>query len=208
MEPVNVGLLKLKAVDYKCFGDYDRDVAALFRVAQEYVESHLDGVAKPAIVFDIDETTLSNWPAILDDDFGYIADGSCDLGVKGSCGWNDWQESALDQVIDPALQLYKSALARKVAVFFITGRRDIPVMRAATEDNLRAAGYVGWQKVFMQPADGPHLSTIVDFKAPARASIEADGYTIIANVGDQMSDLDGGHAQMIFKVPNPFYFIP
>jgi hypothetical protein len=29
---------------------------------------------------------------------------------------------------------------------------------------------------------------------------------IIVNIGDQ-SDLEGGHAEMTFKVPNPFYFI-
>jgi hypothetical protein len=32
--------------------------------------------------------------------------------------------------------------------------------------------------------------------------------TIIANVGDQESDLAGGHAERMFKIPNPFDFIP
>jgi acid phosphatase len=27
------------------------------------------------------------------------------------------------------------------------------------------------------------------------------------NIGDQESDLDGGHADRDFKLPNPFYFI-
>jgi len=27
-------------------------------------------------------------------------------------------------------------------------------------------------------------------------------------VGDQLSDLSGGHAERTFKVPNPFYFVP
>ena len=33
------------------------------------------------------------------------------------------------------------------------------------------------------------------------------GYRIIANVGDQESDLTGGGADRSFKLPNPFYFI-
>ena len=33
-------------------------------------------------------------------------------------------------------------------------------------------------------------------------------HTIIANVGDQWSDLDGGFAERVFKLPNPVYFIP
>lgn len=46
-------------------------------------------------------------------------------------------------------------------------------------------------------------------KTAARIDIESRlGYTIIANIGDQDSDLRGGHAERTFKVPNPFYFIP
>jgi hypothetical protein len=47
----------------------------------------------------------------------------------------------------------------------------------------------------------------LDYKSAARADIESKGYTIIANVGDQFSDLAKGHAEMTFKVPDPFYFI-
>ena len=36
----------------------------------------------------------------------------------------------------------------------------------------------------------------------------AQGFTIIANVGDQPSDLAGGYAERTFLVPNPFYRIP
>ena len=37
------------------------------------------------------------------------------------------------------------------------------------------------------------------------SKITADGYTIIANLGDQESDLAGGYAEKTFKLPNPFY---
>jgi acid phosphatase len=54
------------------------------------------------------------------------------------------------------------------------------------------------------------LSTIEVDKA--RTDIESHGFTIIANVRDQESDLvgdqTGRHAERTFKVPNPFYFIP
>ena len=46
-----------------------------------------------------------------------------------------------------------------------------------------------------------------DYKTKERINVEAEGYTIIAGVGDQMSDIDGGHSGCTFKVPNPFYFI-
>ena len=34
------------------------------------------------------------------------------------------------------------------------------------------------------------------------------GFTILVNVGDQDSDLAGGHAVRPFKLPNPMYYIP
>jgi HAD superfamily, subfamily IIIB (Acid phosphatase) len=49
---------------------------------------------------------------------------------------------------------------------------------------------------------------LAEFKAPLRAKIAAMGYTIIANVGDQFSDLEGGFAERTFKLPNSFYYIP
>jgi HAD superfamily, subfamily IIIB (Acid phosphatase) len=38
-----------------------------------------------------------------------------------------------------------------------------------------------------------------------RRKLTAEGYIIIANIGDQDSDLTGGYAERIFKLPNPFY---
>ena len=48
---------------------------------------------------------------------------------------------------------------------------------------------------------------IDNFKKQARR-LENRGYTIIASIGDQKSDLAGRHAEMTFKISNPFYFIP
>ena len=48
----------------------------------------------------------------------------------------------------------------------------------------------------------------MDYKSGARAAIEDQGYKILASVGDQYSDLAGGHEAVAFKLPNPFYFLP
>jgi len=34
------------------------------------------------------------------------------------------------------------------------------------------------------------------------------GFNIVANFGDQYSDLTGGFADKTFKVPNPMYYLP
>jgi hypothetical protein len=40
-----------------------------------------------------------------------------------------------------------------------------------------------------------------------RQHIESLGYDIVANFGDQFSDLNGGFADETFKIPNPIYFL-
>lgn len=68
-------------------------------------------------------------------------------------------------------------------------------------------GFAGYRGLYLE-ANGFRYASAADFKTPQRERIEKDGYTIIANVGDQPSDLAGGHAEMTFLLPNPFYRIP
>ena len=67
--------------------------------------------------------------------------------------------------------------------------------------------YAGYARLVMVP-DGRRYASAADFKAPVRAGIEQEGYRIVANVGDQPSDLAGGRAERTFLLPNPFYRIP
>ena len=147
---------------------------------------------KPAIVLDIDETSLSNYTAIAADNFTF--------------GTNSINE-AVNQIgtaIAPTLKLFNDAKAAKITMFFITGRGE--AVRAPTEANLTREGYGGWKTLYLKPA-GSTLST-VQYKTGARKDIESQGYRIVANLGDQFSDLAGGHAKRGFKLPNPFYFLP
>ena len=43
------------------------------------------------------------------------------------------------------------------------------------------------------------------YKAAARKQILDQGFRILANIGDQPADLEGGNAERAFLVPNPFY---
>jgi|ERR1051325_6398894 acid phosphatase len=102
-------------------------------------------------------------------------------------------------------------------MFFVTGRYDdVPegmgsdvdgVERAATKLNLRVAGYAGWDGSRCANPRPPGAS-VAEYKRDARIAIEKLGYQVIANVGDQESDLALDHADRAFKYPNPFYVIP
>ncbi len=51
--------------------------------------------------------------------------------------------------------------------------------------------------------------TTIQYKSLTRKHIEDDlGYKIVANVGDQVSDLSGGYANKDYKLPNPMYYLP
>jgi hypothetical protein len=45
-------------------------------------------------------------------------------------------------------------------------------------------------------------------KALTRQLEQDAGYDIIANLGNQCSDLRGGFADRTVKIPNPMYFLP
>ena len=48
----------------------------------------------------------------------------------------------------------------------------------------------------------------IQYKSGTRAYIESKGYDIVADFGDQFSDLEGGYADKVFKMPNPNYYLP
>ncbi len=204
-QPANLGKHKRQLLNYKCSGAYAADIRDVLTRAQAYVAGRAAAVSKAALVLDIDETSLSNWPEIVANDFGYIPHAACDLLPSGPCGADGWELSARADAIAPTRDLFNAAKAKGVAMFFITGRQEDPQKRRATETNLRRAGYDGWAELFLR---SPGYASIREYKTAMRKKIADDGYTIIANVGDQESDLAGGYAEQTFKVPNPFYFLP
>ena len=206
-QPLNLGQLKNQLYFYACSGAYDRDLNEVQAAAKAYVEMRAAQVPKPALVLDIDETSLSNLPEELADDFGYIQDGPCDNLPKGPCGSRAWELSGRAKAFDGTLALFNAAKTHHVAVFFITGRHESQELREATEKNLKAAGYEGWAGLTLRPASA-HNMTVAGYKSGEREKIAAKGYTIIANMGDQQSDLAGGFTERAYKLPNPFYFIP
>ena len=206
-QPLNIGQLKFQLRDYYYCGAYQQEFAAKIAEAKAYLQQHAHDGPKPALVLDIDETSLSNWREIDQDDFGYISGGDCTLQPGMACGAMAWELSARAEALQPTLDLFNAAKSLGVAVFFITGRHDRSGLRAATITNLEKAGYRGWTKLIMRPKTSS--GSVTAYKTSERAKIQDQGYQIIANIGDQKSDLDdGSYAGKAFRLPNPFYSIP
>ena len=199
-EPANLGLLTQEIKQYHESGAYEKEVAEVAKKAENFIENRVrENLNSPhprklAIVLDIDETSLTNYHYMLARHF---------LANKQQLHQEILNADA--PALKPILHLYRQAIHQGVSVFFVTGRYEVE--REATLTNLKAEGYVKFKELYLKPNDYEN-SSIVPFKAKIRKEIEQQGYTIIANLGDQDSDLKGGFAEKSFKLPNPYYYLP
>ena len=95
VQPANIGDLKFEATHYYDSGAYLTDLQLAAAPAIAWINEEAPRVDRPAVVFDIDETALSNWEAIKANDFGRMIDGGSlrqtaarpvRLGAPGTCG--------------------------------------------------------------------------------------------------------------------------
>lgn len=150
---------------------------------------------KLAVVLDIDDTALSMYPFYATHDLGHI---------PGE--FDNWVATAKAPAIHATLAIFSTARKLGIAVFFITGRRED--QREVTEQNLRAAGYTGWSGITFRTPAVVHQRA-AEYKSSVRQQIVGQGYRLVLNVGDQLSDLVGNPtAEFSVKLPNPMYVIP
>ncbi len=197
-EPTNLYLCKKTAIQYHDSGEYAKDIEHSINQATQFLKQKIAANQKSkkqlAMILDIDETSLSNYDNIKKLDFGGTHEDIRALEDKG-----------IDPAIAPTLALYNFAKKNNVAVFFITGRQEPE--RQDTIANLTKAGYQDWDGLFLRDGAFKTVPAAV-YKSATRKSIEAKGYVIVLNIGDQQSDFGGGYAEKNIKLPNPYYFVP
>ncbi|KAL5225983.1 hypothetical protein ABZP36_012622 [Zizania latifolia] len=155
------------------------------------------GAARPAWVFDVDETLLSNAP--------YYAESGWGLEEFNETSFDEWVNVAEAPALPSSLKLYNELQGLGVHIVLLTGRSES--QRNSTEENLLFAGYRSWEKLILRQSSDIG-KTAVQYKSERRAALEAEGFKILGNSGDQWSDLLGlPMATRSFKLPNPMYFI-
>ena len=185
---------------------------------------HPSKKGRPAIVLDVDDTALANW------NYEIASNWAFNPTTNG--------QFVTDQkfpAVPGMVALATAAADEGYAVFFLTGRGA--AQEPATLGNL-TTDHVGEDAGFPQPttlvngedglftkpavADYPDYlttacaaeiaeaksCTTIHYKSATRAHIASLGYDIVANFGDQFSELKGGYAVRTFKVPNPMYYLP
>ena len=193
--PVNLSTAKKAVLRYVDSGQYSKDLAVTADEASNWIAARaarlMDG-EKLAVVLDIDETVLTNLPHMREMDFGYLPK-----------MWDEWVEEGEASAIEEVLKVSDIALWYRVTVFFITGLYESD--RSGTVMNLAAMKMGEYEQLICKPVG--YTGTSGDYKTVARKQLEAEGWKIIANVGDQQSDLQGGFSEKTFKLVNPFYLI-
>ncbi len=177
---------------YVAAGTYAKKLAAQYKAATAYLTAALakkPKVRKPAVVLDIDETSLSNLACLKAAGYELIGLATCVVTKQSTA-------------IAPARAFVKLAQRKGVKVVFITGRPS--ALRAVTLANLTAQGFTGSFQLVTEPA-GYKPASVVPYKSGARRELVARGYRILENIGDQQSDLAGGYAVKTYKLPNPIY---
>ncbi|MFD5438580.1 HAD family acid phosphatase [Kitasatospora sp. NPDC127067] len=123
----------------------------------------------PAIVFDIDNTTLATH--------------FHPFTMPG---------------IPPVVELAQYAHSRGVAIIFVTARVDF--IEPVTRYSLEKAGYTVDE--LHGRGLGDLFKSVQQYKTDERIKVENEGYTIIASIGNNWTDLNGGHAEQTFKLPD------
>jgi hypothetical protein len=190
-------------------GAYAHEVEGIAAKAGTYLAHHHKRTAGKAILFDIDDTTLNTYNYEIYSNFVFNP-------TTNAAFVNAGVFPAVPGMVD----LEHQAIAEGYKVFFLTGRPQNATtdQKPATLANLRAVGYdVVDDQVYLKDASGvtePWLSpcaptcTTTQYKSLTRQHIESLGNEIVANFGDQFSDLNGGFADKTYKIPNPMYFLP
>jgi predicted secreted acid phosphatase len=176
-----------------------------------------------AILLDVDDTSLATYNYEIASNWAYNPTTNAAY-VTGE----------LFPAVPGMVDMVKAAQKQGYAIFFLTGRPA--TQEAVTLGNLTDsdtigvdAGYPaptalkdGEDGLFTKPAvadypdylktacaaDTNGSCTTIHYKSATRAHIESLGYDIVANFGDQYSDLNGGYADKTFKLPNPSYYLP
>jgi hypothetical protein len=185
--------------------NYAKQMHGIEAGAMTYLHGQSGKSAKPAVVFDIDDTLLNTYNYTVALQFGFTS-------ASNAVFVNHEAFPAVFGM--PALVNW--AGSHGYTVFFITGRPD--TQRRGTVGNLGKVGITvpdGADRLFLKNSDNPpsYLScgtscTTIQYKSGTRRHIESMGYHIVGDFGDQFSDLKGGAAQRTFKLPNPMYFLP
>jgi acid phosphatase len=190
--PVNLQLAKKDVMSYYESNKYSNDLKKIISNAEDEINK-LELKTNSAVVFDVDETSLSNYESLKKIYFGYDP-------IK----WDNWINEAKAPAIPEVKQFYDFLIMKKVKVIFLSSRKGSQY--DVTYRNLKQAGYLEFDTLILK-SNSDSNPTSLAFKSRQRELLTQKGYDIIADIGDQESDLEGSDHGIQIKLPNYLYII-
>lgn len=131
----------------------------------------------PAVILDIDETVLDNseyqaWTVKTGQNFG-------------SKTWTEFVNAETGRAIPGSLEFIKYAQSKKVAIFYISNRKDIE--EKATISNLKKLGYPVDDAGATVLTRGEKEEWKASAKSPRRKAVAAT-HRVLLNIGDNLGD--------------------
>ncbi|HET7026605.1 MAG TPA: HAD family acid phosphatase [Candidatus Limnocylindrales bacterium] len=211
--------------------NYTAEAESVAAAGTRWLDARAGKSSKQAIVLDVDDTTLVTWNYELCSNWAF------DPGTNGNFVNGELFPAVpgmVDMVNRAAQQGYaiffltgrpQSQEERTLGnltpsdVIGLNAGYTAPTDPdgAGPEDGLYTKPAVGSYPAYLDQAEfcaaaihaSPAAScATIPYKSGVRAHIEDLGFDIVANFGDQFSDLEGGFADRTFKLPNPNYFLP
>jgi acid phosphatase len=176
---------------YYVSGGYEEEIQGIINKAKDYFEN-IDVKEMSAVVFDVDETSLSNF------EFDTIP-----LPFSNE-RWNEWVRSGKATAIKPVKELYDYLISHNFHIIFLSGSSG--ELYESTKSNLINVGYTEFDTLICRDKDQENL-TAAKFKSTWRQKLVNRGYLIEGNIGDQWSDMSGGNSGYFVRITNYIYYI-
>ncbi len=194
--------------------EYLKDVQTVIDKAEAYMNQKVPATMdkqsveahKYAMVLDIDDTSLSNYPTIKARDFS-----------SSHSQIDETYHTTTSPAVAPVLALYNKAIQKGITVFFITGRKlesrnplseDISPFTIQTLHNAGFNGEILLDKnLYMAHNEEDVKLHSSEYKTKIRHKLMSEGYILLVNIGDQDSDFEDSNPRQEgnFKVPNYLY---
>lgn len=192
-KPANLTTAKEEVARYYDNGAFQEEVKAVVKRAIAYFDSRVCCNSESAVIFDIDDTLLWSYYEMKMIQFGFVPK-----------IYHEWVLSSDLPPVPHVKLLYDFFVERGCKIIMITSRQADA--REATVKNLSDLGFNTIDLLVLRQPDEMAL-TAQEFKSKRRAILENQGYKIIAAVGDQYSDLEGGYTCYKVKIPNYTYIL-
>lgn len=175
-------------------GDFDKECDAIIDAAITYLQANEQTFdSSKTIIFDIDDTLLTHFGYVYKNDF---------CTRCNDVTFSAWVHQAVAPIIPAVKRLYDYCVEHSYHIVLLSNR---PAgWYEATVQNLARNGCTIFDRMLLKADDASHIPSSVH-KLSHRQALTEQGYTIVACVGDQEGDFEGGYTGYCIKIPNYFY---